>query len=138
MPKVPFANGPTHFQLDACRMPFRIGQDYCWFGEPRAKAYLDKISGFYSGIGAANIVDGYDLDGTPRPQNSMNGSQAASFVGPAAVGAMSDARWKALLDEGYARVATLQLNAGTTYYQDSWTVLSLMMLTANFSDFTTP
>jgi hypothetical protein len=85
-----------------------------------------------------NIVDGYDLDGTPRPQNSMNGSQAASFVGPAAVGAMSDAKWKTLMDEGYARVATLQLNAGTTYYQDSWTVLSLMMLTGNFSDFTAP
>jgi endo-1,4-beta-D-glucanase Y len=138
VPKVPFANGPTHFQLDACRTPFRIGQDYCWFGEPRAKAYLDKINAFYDGIGAANIVDGYDLDGTPRPQNSTNGSQAASFVGPAAVGAMSDAKWKTLLDEGYGRVATLGLNAGTTYYQDSWTVLSLMMLTANFSDFTAP
>lgn len=138
MPKVPFANGPTHFQLDACRIPFRIGQDFCWFGEARAKTYLAKISGFYSAIGAVNIVDGYDLDGTPHPQNSTNGSQAASFVGPAAVGAMSDAQWKTLLDDGYARVATLGLNAGTTYYQDSWTVLSLLMLTGNFSDFTVP
>jgi endo-1,4-beta-D-glucanase Y len=137
-PKVPFANGPTHFQLDACRTPFRIGQDYCWFDAPRAKTYLAKISAFYAGIGAANIVDGYDLDGTPHPQNSMNGSQAASFVGPAAVGAMSGPDWKTLVDEGYSRVATLGLTAGTTYYQDSWTVLSLMMLTGNFSDFTAP
>lgn len=135
-PKVPFANGPTNFQLDACRVPFRIGQDYCWFGTPRAKTYLANISGFYSGIGAANIVDGYDLDGTPHPQNSTGGLQAASFVGPAAVGAMSDPTFQTLLDEAYARVATLGLTAGTTYYQDSWTVLSLMMLTGNFTDLT--
>jgi endo-1,4-beta-D-glucanase Y len=136
-PQVPFDGGPTHFQLDACRIPFRIGQDYCWNGEPRAKAYLAKISGFYAGVGAANIVDGYDLDGTPHPANAMNGLQAASFVGPAAVGAMSGgATWKPLLDEGYARVATLGLTAGTTYYQDSWTVLSLLMLTGNLGDFT--
>jgi endo-1,4-beta-D-glucanase Y len=135
-PKVPFDNGPTHFQLDACRTPFRIGQDYCWSGEPRARAYLAKISAFYSGIGAANIVDGYDLDGTPRPQNSMGGSQAASFVGPAVVAAMSSPEWRTLRDEGYARVATLKLTAGTTYYQDSWMVLSLLMATGNFSEFT--
>jgi hypothetical protein len=44
------------------------------------------------------------------------------------------ARWKALLDDGYARVATLGLSAGTTYYQESWTVLSLLMLTGNLID----
>jgi endo-1,4-beta-D-glucanase Y len=135
-PKVPFDGGPTHFQLDACRTPFRIGQDYCWSGEPRAKAYLAKISAFYSGVGAANIVDGYELDGTPRPQNSMGGAQAASFVGPAVVGAMSGTEWKALRDDGYTRVASLELTAGTTYYQDSWMVLSLLMATGNFNDFT--
>jgi endo-1,4-beta-D-glucanase Y len=134
VPEVPFDGAGTHFQLDACRVPFRIGQDYCYFGEPRAKAYLQKISAFYTGIGAANIVDGYDLNGTPHPQNSVNGSQAASFVGPAAVGAMSSADYQPLLNEAYARVATLQLNAGTTYYQESWTVLSLLMLTGNFSN----
>lgn len=133
-PKVPFANGPTHYQLDSCRTPFRIAQDYCWFGEPRAKAYLDKINGFYAGIGAANITDGYDLSGTPRPQNARNGSQAASFVGPAAVGAMSDRKFTPLLEQGYERVATLKLNAGTTYYQSSWTVLSLLMLTGNLNN----
>ena len=135
-PRVPFSGGPTHFQLDSCRIPFRIGQDLCWFGEPRAKAYLAKISGFYTQIGAANITDGYELNGTPRPEYSMNGSQAAAFVGPAGVGAMSDPAFKTLLDESYARVATLELTAGTTYYQDSWMVLSLLMLTGNFNDLT--
>ena len=136
VPKVPFDGGPTHFQLDACRTPFRIGQDYCWTGEPRARAYLAKISAFYSGVGAANIVDGYELDGTPRPQNAMDDTQAAAFVGPAVVGAMSGTEWNTLRDEGYARVASLKLTAGTTYYQDSWMVLSLLMATGNFNDLT--
>jgi hypothetical protein len=50
---------------------------------------------------------------------------------------MSSPEWKTLLDEGYARVATLKLTAGTTYYQDSWMVLSLLMASGNFNDFTT-
>ena len=25
---------PTNYQLDSCRTPFRIAQDYCWFNEP--------------------------------------------------------------------------------------------------------
>ena len=85
-----YAGAPTHFQNDATRVPFRVGQDYCYFGEPRAKQYLAKITAFYSQVGAANIVDGYGLDGTPRPERAVGGLQAASFVGPAAVAAMSD------------------------------------------------
>ncbi len=78
---------PTYHQLDSCRTPFRIGQDYCWNGEPRALAYLQKISGFYSTVTAAAMVDGYDLNGTPHPQFvTAGGPRAASFVGPAGVG----------------------------------------------------
>src|SRR5262249_54651808 len=31
------------YGYDACRAPWRIGMDYCFFGEPRAQAYLMKI-----------------------------------------------------------------------------------------------
>src|SRR5690606_22394873 len=67
----------------------RLGQDWCWFGEPRAKAYLDKIASFYASEGVANIVDGYNLDGTPHPERPERTEQAASFVGPAGVAFMS-------------------------------------------------
>jgi len=131
-----FAGAPTHFQNDATRVPFRVGQDYCYFGEPRAKQYLALISAFYSGVGVANIVDGYDLDGTPHPDRAVGGLQAASFVGPAAVAGMSDAAFQPLVDQGYAAVATQGLTAGTIYYQKSWTALSLLMLTGNLVDLT--
>ena len=131
-----FGGAPTHFQNDSTRTPFRVGQDYCYFGEPRAKAYLAKISSFYAGIGASAIVDGYELDGPPRPERAVDGAQAASFVGPAGVGAMSDAGYQTLLDDAYSAVATLELDAGTIYYQKCWTALSLLMMTGNLVDFT--
>jgi hypothetical protein len=125
-----------YFQNDSTRTPFRVGQDFCFFGQARAKTYLAKITSFYVGVGVANIVDGYQLDGTPKPDKAVGGLQAASFVGPAGVGAMSDAKYQSFLNDAYAAVATLNLTAGTIYYQKSWTALSLLMMTANLADFT--
>ena len=136
VPVLAFGGAPLYFQNDASRMPFRIGQDYCYFGELRAKNYLAKITQFYMDVGVANIVDGYDLNGTPHPDKAVGGAQAASFVGPAGVGAMSDPTFQPFLDATYAAVATLNLTAGTIYYQKSWTALSLLMMTGSLVDFT--
>jgi endo-1,4-beta-D-glucanase Y len=127
-----YSGAPMYFQNDSTRTPFRIGQDYCYFGESRAFSYLAKISAFYAKVGVANITNGYNLDGTAHPEKSYPGLQAASFVGPAGVGAMSDPQYQQFIDDAYAEVATLQLTAGTIYYQKSWTALSLLMMTGNF------
>ncbi len=132
----PNTSHPIHHQLDSCRTPYRLAQDYCWNGEPRALAYLEKIGSFYATVGAMNIVDGYDLDGTPHPQFASVGNQSAAFVGTAAVGAMATPAFAQLRDEAYAEVATLTLFAGSTYYNESWTVLSLVMLTGMMDDLT--
>ena len=132
VPMAPPGTGmPIHHQLDSCRTPFRIAVDYCWNAEPRALTYLQKITGFYANIGAANIVDGYDLNGTARPQNvTSGGPRAASFNGPAGAGAMATGATNATLrNEAYAGVATLMQLAGSTYYQESWTGLSLQFMT---------
>jgi len=122
---------PTWHQLDSCRTPYRVAADYCWNAEPRALTYLQKITGFYAGIGAANLVDGYDLNGNPHPTNvTTGGPRAASFNGPAGVGAMATgATYATLRDQAYVGVATLTELAGSTYYQESWTGLSLQMMT---------
>jgi endo-1,4-beta-D-glucanase Y len=130
-------NDAWNYQYDSARVPFRIGQDYCYSGEPRAKAYLEKVSAFFAGIGAANIVDGYALDGTPEPDpNTTAGLQSAVFVGSAAVGAMHDAKYQTFIDEAYARVATGELLARSIYYNHSWTTLSLLMLSGNLIEYT--
>jgi hypothetical protein len=131
-------HNPQHFQFDSCRTPFRIGQDYCWFGEPRAKTYLEKITGFYEGVGVANIIDGYDLDGTPHPEFSVDGSRAAAFIGPAGVGAMHGTEHQAFLDQAYLDVASGELIIGSIYYNTSWTVLSTLMLDGLFGVYPEP
>ena len=137
MPKPPSAGAATNYQYDSARMPFRLGQDYCYSGDPRAATYLAMISGFFAAIGAGNIVDGYELDGTPRPDPATppGSPQSAVFLGSAAIGAMHDGKYLALLEDGYARVATGQLLARSRYYNLSWTVLSLAMLTGNLFDY---
>jgi endo-1,4-beta-D-glucanase Y len=127
------SGNPTNYQYDSCRTPFRVGLDWCWNGETRAQAYVAKTSSFFSAIGATNIVDGYALNGTPQPQNP--GKLSAAFIGPAAVGAMSAPTYQMFLDGAYATVATRTALAGGTYYEDSWTVMSLLMMTANFLDY---
>lgn len=129
---------PTYHQLDSCRTPFRVAQDYCWNNEPMAADYLKKISAFYQMKGAYNLVDGYNLDGSEHPGAASVGNQAAAFVGPAAVGAMSSPDFAMLRDQGYADVATDMLFAGSQYYQESWTVLSLIMMTGMMDDLTQP
>jgi hypothetical protein len=140
MPKAPNNGGATNYQYDSARTPFRIGQDYCYSGEPRAAAYLAKISSFFSGVGAANIVDGYDLDGTPHPDpdSPMGSPQSAVFVGSGAVGAMHAATYAPFMNDAYARVATGELLARSRYYNLSWTTLTLLMLTGNLVEYPAP
>jgi endo-1,4-beta-D-glucanase Y len=136
VPAAPNGTLPTYHQLDSSRTPFRIAQDYCWFNEPNALAYLQKINAFYSGIGAANILDAYNLDGTPFagsgsfPAASLH---LAAFVGPAGVGAMATPAFAILRDQAYTALITPPgLLGGSLYYNESWTVLSLLMMTGHY------
>lgn len=133
---------PTNYQYDSCRTPFRIGLDWCLFGETKAKDYVAKTSAFFSALGAANIVDGYELNGKAKPEFQKDGMaqvQSAAFVGPAGVGAMamSGAAYQTFVNEAYAVIASRKAVVGGLYYDSCWTVLSMLMMTANFLDYTT-
>jgi endo-1,4-beta-D-glucanase Y len=136
VPRPGFDGAPTHYQYDSCRTPFRIALDYYWFGEPRALAYITKTTTFFASIGADKIQDGYELNGTPRP-SSLNPQyqQSAAFVGPAGVAAMGIPNYQKFLDDTYVQLATLTLMKGGEYYDHSWTVISLLMMTGNFNLF---
>jgi endo-1,4-beta-D-glucanase Y len=125
----------SHYAYDACRTPWRIAMDACWNGEPRAQAFLTRVSAFFGKQGAAGIRDGYALDGTPLGQ-----SNALSFVGPAGAGALAGPA-SALTRDAYTRVkAVTRLAAGSGYgyYDASWGVLSLLLMTGNLVDLTAP
>jgi endo-1,4-beta-D-glucanase Y len=127
----PGTRHPTHHQLDSCRTPFRIAQDYCWFGEPRALAYLDIIDRFYARVGVQALVDGYNLDGSVFPGARLH---LAAFVAGAGAAAMSGERFAASRDEAYAELAAWDgVIGGSQYYNESWAVLGALMLTGQFT-----
>jgi endoglucanase len=130
-----FPGAEQNFQTDSARLPFRIILDWAESRDPRAKAYLDRISSFFAQQGASQIIDGYDLNGTPRPDRKTldHGEGSAVFVGCAAAGAMCDSRFQSLVDDGYERVKTGRLLARSRYYNHCWTVMTLLMMTGNFS-----
>ena len=80
----PGANGRVgYYRYDACRAPYRIAIDYLWNGNEKAMEWCTKISDWAYKQGPANIVDGYNLDG------SRNGSShTSSFTGSFGVAAM--------------------------------------------------
>lgn len=135
-----FPGAMTNYQTDSARLPFRLGQDWAYYQEPRARAYLSKVSAFFSGIGAAGIGDGYTLAGEPAPdpRTPQPNEGSAVFVGCAAVGAQHDARYQTFVDEAYARVRTGKLLARSRYYNHCWTTLSLLMLTGNLLEYPEP
>jgi endo-1,4-beta-D-glucanase Y len=130
---------PTHYQYDSARVPFRMAQDYCDSGDPRAEAILAKLTDFFSGIGAAGIVDGYELNGTPKPENtSPEGVQSALFVGAAGVGAMSTGK-QDFVDDVYARLVDQPdelMLPKSRYFNLSWKVFTLLMMSGNLFDYT--
>jgi endo-1,4-beta-D-glucanase Y len=131
-----FPGAMQNYQYDSARMPFRMAQDWAFFREPRAHAYLGKISGFFADIGAHALVDGYALDGRPAPdpRSPPDNPGSAVFVGCAAAGAMHDPKYQGFIDASYARVRTGRLLTRSRYYNHCWTVLSLLMLTGNLNE----
>ena len=138
-PVVAFSGAPTNYQYDSCRTPFRIAKDWSFFGEPRALSYVARTSGFFSAAGAAHITDGYALTGAVQPQYDTSGTgatgQSAAFVGPATVAAMAQAPYASFVQAGYDLLKTDTLLIGGPYYDQSWTVMSLLMMSGNYLDY---
>jgi endo-1,4-beta-D-glucanase Y len=129
---------PFYYQADACRTPFRVGLDAFWNGYAAAQSYVAKTTSFFVPIGAAQILDAYNLDGTQN-SHAHPGTHSAAFVGPATVGAMgsaSNATNQAFIDDGYGLLVQDNAFQSGEYYDSSWTVMSLLMLTGNFLDYT--
>ena len=115
-----------NYYNDAVRTPWRISIDYLWYGESRASDFCAGITGFFNGIGAANIQNGYTLDGTYLG----SGSHAnILYQSTAAVGALSSNQSQFAKD-CYNIVKNGQPVVG--YYEDDLRLFSLLAITGNF------
>jgi endo-1,4-beta-D-glucanase Y len=115
------------YGYDACRTPWRIAMDWCWNAEPKAQAYLMKVGAFFNGVGANNIGDGYSLTG-----QQTSGNHNLAFIGPAGVGAMQG--YQSLVD-GAFNLMISPPSGNTAYFPQSLRVLSMLMMSGNFLDY---
>jgi endo-1,4-beta-D-glucanase Y len=117
-----------YYRYDACRVPWRMALDYVWNGDSSAQSWCYKISDFANSIGAENIVDGYELDGTPHEEARWNNSP---FVGGFAVGAMAHSQ--AMVDSFASRLLYLDgTGEDDQYFNLSLRCLYMLVLTGNF------
>ncbi len=112
-----------HYGYDACRVPWRMSLDYLWNGNTEARQWCIRISDWAYGIGALNIVDGYDLDGTAIGEYGLN----SAFLGGFTV---------ALMTSDFEKVNnfsnTLEGLNDTYWFNLNTRVLYLFALTGNF------
>jgi len=129
-----FPGAETNYQTDSARLPFRLGLDFAFYRDERARAYVARTSAFFAALGADSIGDGYELDGRPRPDRKtvQPNPGSAVFVGSAAVGAMHSPAYASFVEAAYLRLRTGRLLARSRYYNHCWTVLSLLVLSGNF------
>lgn len=69
-----------YYGYDACRAPWRITLDYLWNENAMAEEWAKKISTWAIGVGPTNIVDGFELNGTPRGANGLNSAFLGGFT----------------------------------------------------------
>jgi endoglucanase len=119
--KAPTATLTTNFSFDALRAPWRIALDYQWNQEPRAKAYLDKLSLFKDewrnkkAIAASYNHDGSVINSTEVP--AVYGGVMGYFVvsDPADADAVYNTKLKALFNPD-----TNSWKKPLGYYDDNW------------------
>lgn len=114
-----------HYGYDACRAPWRITLDYLWNGNAEAEAWAKKIASWANQQGATNIVDGYELDGTPIGANGLN----SAFLGGFTVAAMAHSQ--GMVETFGTELSKLNDNY---WFNLNTRVLYLFTLTGNFYD----
>jgi endoglucanase len=112
------------YDYNSCRIPWRAALDYLWYGTAGAQQATTKITNWANSVGIANIVDGYDADGTPTGTNK----QMNEFVGGFTVGAMANSQ--ALVTTFAADFVGIADDNGT-YYGSSLRTLYLLELSGN-------
>jgi endo-1,4-beta-D-glucanase Y len=125
-----FLEGPHdgHYHYNAGRVPWRIGSDAVLNGDAASTAIVRRLVAWLNGAAhgsALQIKAGYQLDGT------ANGDYFTTFfAAPVGVAAMASPTQQAFLDDIYLHVH----DRHEGYYEDSVTLLSLLVLTGNAWD----
>lgn len=113
------------FGYESTDLILNMALAYSWYGHAEAKTICSKLTSFFGNIKAANIVDGYQLDGTPTGRNHSD-----CFVSSAAAGFMTGTdrqTAKSFYNECIA--TTSSTNIGSTLR-----LFTLMYMTGNYQN----
>lgn len=127
-----FLEGPNDgsYAYNATRDPWRLGTDALLNNDPISLAQVHKISVWAetsTGGVPTNIKPGYQLNGDPIPPGNFFTTVFASPLGVAAMTVPDQQQWlNAVYDAVY--------DTHQDYYEDSVTLLCLLVMTGNFWD----
>ncbi len=116
------------YYYNAGRDPWRVGLDALIYNDATSRSIAQKISHWIqasAGNDPASVRAGYQLDGKPLPNSDYF---TTFFVAPMGVAAMNDPAQQDWLNAIYDSV----YNTHEDYYEDSVTLLCLMVMTGNF------
>ena len=126
--------GPSSYQYDAARTPWRIATDYLWWGTAAADTWLTQVGNWSNGVGAANIVDGYNHNGT-----AYSSYKNSAFTGAFALAQMAITQGQT--DSWYTYWSTKSSKSGYSgsdklddapYFQNSLATMYMFLATGNF------
>ncbi len=117
------------YSYDACRTNWRIATDYVWYGDSRAKAYLDKSNSFTQDFvgGIQNIKDGYKQNGSLISGQRYHNTTFISTFACAGVALNNVSE----LNTYYTEIGTV---APFSYFDYSFDILGRTLLTGLFQN----
>ncbi len=130
-----FLEGPNdgRYSYNAVRAPWRMGTDAVLNGDPGSLAQTREMSEWIRGATSGDpfeIRPGYLLNGSPIPPADYWTTIFTATFGVAAMTVPAQQQWLTVIDD-----PVRARHEG--YYQDSVTLLCLLVMTANFWDPTT-
>ena len=113
-----------NYGYDAARTPWRLAQDFYWFGEEKAKTMLDKLGKWVSGNAAKNIRGNINRNGSVESWAAHN----STFVATLMTSLVTDASRQGKLDEFWSEAVSLGEEA---YFEQSLKILCGLLVSGN-------
>lgn len=113
-----------NYGYDAARTPWRLAQDFYWFGEAKAKTMLDKLGSWVSTKQAKDVKGQINRDGSVENWTSHN----STFVATLMTSLVTDASHQGKLDEFWNETVSLGEEA---YFEQSLKILCGLLVSGN-------
>ncbi len=114
------------YGYDAARTPWRLAQDFYWFGESRAKTMLNKLGAWVSGKSASSVSGAISTSG------NMGGTHNNTFVSTLMSSLVANSSYQEKLDEYWGEsVSTTNSESNKKYFQKSMEILNGLLVSGN-------